>query len=459
MEPNSQTVLIVSYHFHPSNEIGARRLTALARYLVRRGFRVIVVSSFGDKDIACDSEIEPGIVAVPVARPDRTLLDAAIRLKRALTKGKKDTSRQSAGASYDDESVQSVFGKLRELYFRTLYIIDDVKRWSWRASNAAIAACRRYNAQLLVASGPPSSVLLAGVRAASKVGIPYIADLRDPWSDSLAYYHPDRRLEIGFLRLLERWVLARAVAVTSTGEDAAALLKHRNGDFADKIYVLRNGYDGEIESPLSRTAGRLSILFAGELYVGRNPFPFLSGLESLLGRREVDATRIDVTFMGKVDVYAGESLTAWVTGKRCGSVVRILPPQSAQVVADATKRATVLLNLAQRQALSVPAKTFEQLASGREILLLCEDHCETARLVAGIKGVSQVDPGDFDKLSRVLIELYRRHVTHGICTPPGEQEVLSFSRSAANERFYSILSSIMRLRSEPNARKPHDVKD
>jgi hypothetical protein len=235
------------------------------------------------------------------------------------------------------------------------------------------------------------------------------------------------------------------------------LLKRRNIDCANKIHVVRNGYDGEIEIPQSRTAGRLSILFAGELYVGRNPFPLLSGIEWLLGRSEVDATRIDVTFMGKADVYAGQSLMAWIDGKRCASVVRIVPPQSAQTVADAIKRATLLLNLAQQQPLSVPAKTFEQLASGREILLLCEDDCETARLVSGIRGVHQVDPRNFDKLTSLLLDLYTRHVVNKVSTAPSQQEVAAFSRIAANERFYAIFSSLAQLDAGGSA-APGEVK-
>jgi hypothetical protein len=44
---NLSTVLIVAEAFHPSNEIGARRATALARYLAVCGIRVVVVSAFG----------------------------------------------------------------------------------------------------------------------------------------------------------------------------------------------------------------------------------------------------------------------------------------------------------------------------------------------------------------------------------------------------------------------------
>jgi Glycosyl transferase 4-like domain len=442
---NSPTVLLLSYHFYPSNEIGARRLTALARYLAGRGIRVVVVSSFDNRAIACDSEIQPGVIAIPVPHPDRTILNALIRFKRIVLKRENNgPGRQPEGGGKAAEALPGSAEKVRDLYFRVLYFVDGSKRWAWRASNAAISASRRYDARLLVASGPPPSALLAGARAASKVGIPYVADFRDPWSDALAYSYPQRREELWLLRQLERWVISTAAAVTSTGEDVAALLKHRNADGADKIHIVRNGYDDEVTISRSGTGGRLSILFAGELYVGRNPFQLLSGIEWLLAQPEVDATCVDVTFMGKANVYAGQSLEGWLDGKRCASVVRILPPQSAQTVAEAITRATLLVNLAQQQPLSVPAKTFEQLASGREILLLCEDDCETARLVSGIRGVHQVDPKRFDKLTSLLLDLYIRQVVDKVSTAPSEQEVAQFSRAVANERFYAIFSSLVR---------------
>ena len=66
---NSSTVLIVAEAFHPSNETGARRATALARYLADRGIRVVVVSAFGGEPVERGCELYPGVIAVPVAGP------------------------------------------------------------------------------------------------------------------------------------------------------------------------------------------------------------------------------------------------------------------------------------------------------------------------------------------------------------------------------------------------------
>jgi hypothetical protein len=170
-----------------------------------------------------------------------------------------------------------------------------------------------------------------------------------------------------------------------------------------------------------------------------------TALETLLADPQIDASRITFTFMGRCATYKDQSLTDWLRGKRSEAVVKILGQVPQAAVAQAAKDATVLLNLAQQQPLSVPAKTFEHLASGREILLVCENDSETAQLVAGIPGVMQVDQADPKALEATLRDLYRRHVVQGKLTAPSEAHVLPFSRNAANESFLSVMRSVAKL--------------
>jgi hypothetical protein len=81
---NSSTVLIVAEAIHPSNEIGARRATALARYLAVCGIRVVVVSAFGGQPMERGCELYPGVIAVPVARRGRRWLALLVTLKRKV---------------------------------------------------------------------------------------------------------------------------------------------------------------------------------------------------------------------------------------------------------------------------------------------------------------------------------------------------------------------------------------
>jgi hypothetical protein len=387
-------------------------------------------------------ELLPGIRAVPVKRPGTPLINALVALKRLRAKPKWPSPQVEVAKPQATSTPGSIRARTRDLYFRALYFVDEYKKWAWRAARVADRAGHEYGAEVILASGPPHSALVAGAYTARRLGIPFVADLRDPWSDYVAWESSTRDFELRLLRRLERQVLREASAVTSTGEAVASLLVSRDPELRRNVHVIRNGYDGSVRPSAEDTHGRLVILFAGELYVGRDPFPFLEALEWLLSRSDIDPSRIQVIFMGRVDSYAGQSLARWIEDKRCAGVVKILPPQTADAVATTAAESTVLLNLAQGQHLSVPAKTYEHLASGREILLLCEDDCETARLVAGIRGVNQVDPANFDALTRTLFSLYNRHVVGGELTSPSEVDIARFSREAANREFLEVLQSV-----------------
>lgn len=445
MRPAKQlSVLIVSYHFHPSNEIGARRATALARYLVKNGIRVSVVSAFGGNPVEPGAQILPGVLAVPVPKPPRKFTDAMIYLKRRLIRRKAGVAPRPDNSSItasSPASPASFWGSLRDAYFRVVYFIDQYKAWGRHALRAALHEGRKHPPTLVFSSSPPPTVLWVGTLAAQRLGVPHIVDLRDPWSDTLETSSPARPLELSLTRKIERWIMHSAAAITSTGSNVADLLIRRQPALASKIFVVRNGYDEAVSAPPLETGGRLAILFAGELYLNRDPFPLLHALERLLSRPEIDASRISVTFMGRSTEYAGQSFAEWLSGKRCASVVTFMPPQPREVVARTALQSTVLLNLAQHQPLSVPAKTFEHLASGRENLLLCEDDSESARIVAGIPGVIQVDPRDAAALDRVLLDIYERHVNQGRLRAPEEKDIASFSRAVANERLWRIMTS------------------
>jgi hypothetical protein len=436
-------VLLISYHFHPSNEIGGKRMTAFARFLVSKGVRVIVVSSFGDATIVPGSEVITGVIAAPVKKPRKVLIDFVVSRKQRTAQ---TTPGTAVGATDRNARTTSVLLRMRSgirrIFFQVVYFVDPYKRWGWRAAREAVRVGKEFDTRFVLSSSPPFTTLLTGRWVASRLGIPHIADFRDAWTDAFSLEHPLQRVELRLLQFLESWALRPAAAITSTTSIVAKLLAARYPFVQPKLHVVRNGYDGEVPAANADTGGRLAILFAGDLYLGRNPFPFLVTLEALLARPDVDPTRISATFMGNVAHYKGQSLVSWIESKRCATVVKVLPRSPPHEVTKAVAESTLLLNLSQEQPLSVPAKTFEHFASAREILLLCENDSETASLVAGIPGVNQVDQRDVQALEKVLLDIYRRHVAQRQMTVPTRIDVLKFSREAANEQFWKVVSSL-----------------
>jgi hypothetical protein len=442
-----RSIIIVSYHFYPSNEIGARRVTALAQFLASKGIRVIVVSEFGGAAIARGAEILPGVIAIPVKQPKQWLIGHLVKLKRSVLPDngaedpnlpiKPSVARERRGI------IRSVSVRMRHAFFEFIYFVDRYKRWAWHASNAAHIAGRQFHAQVLLSSGPPMTALVSGALAARRLRIPWIADIRDPMTEyPLAGGKRRLSLESRLLLALEHWVADSAAAITCTTSGLAGWMVARYPGTASRTHTVRNGFDGAVRNAPAGTNARLNMLYAGEIYANRDPFPVLEALERLLGRPDVDSNRISLTFVGNCESYDGRSLAKWTRSKRSESIVRILPPVSSVEVQRHTENATLLLNFTQGWPVQVPAKTYEQLASGREILVLCEAESETARIVDPLEGVTRVDPRDDRELDRALYDVYRRHVNGGRLNAPQQSQVLQYSREFMNAKFLEILQSV-----------------
>ena len=107
-------------------------------------------------------------------------------------------------------------------------------------------------------------------------------------------------------------------------------------------------------------------------------------------------------------------------------------------------QATVLLNLAQDQLHQIPAKTYEHLASGREVLTICEANSDTGRLLASVEGVTCVEPNDAPRLRDVLRDLYQRHAVQGVPRVTQSEELQRFSRDSQLRHMESIVRAIVR---------------
>jgi hypothetical protein len=351
--------------------------------------------------------------------------------KRVLSAWRHD--REAGGAAAPTRRpADSVIG--------LLYTVDEHKRWSLRASIAALRAARGREVRFVLGSGPPFSTVYAAALVARRLKVPFVADFRDPLVGGGTGI--PSALSGRLQSAMERRILTQAQAVCVASPGIAADLRARHPAEADKIRVILNGFDGAPAPRIRDTGHRLDILFAGSLYGNRDPFPFLDAVESMLCGPAVDASRIRIRFIGDCAAFRGVRLASWTAGRRIARVLELLPQLPPAELAHYVEQATVVLNFAQHQPRQIPAKTFEHLASGREVLAICETDSDTGRLLAGIPGTLCIDPAAPAAMAGVLRDLYHRHAVLGLASAPSLENVLPYSRNIQNEKFRGVLDSI-----------------
>jgi len=471
------TTIIVSYFFYPSREVGAKRMTALADYLRANGEHVTVVSAFTGVETFTQDDLRwkqlRDYVLVNVPDSPSRVIAFLIRAKRYLRRLLFGTPQEYLpGSQAPSRSVEGFWVSgwllLHRLVFNILHVIDDKKSWALRAARRALRATRTGHTPVIIVSGPPPSTVLGTILAARKSAIPVIVDLRDPiW---LQHQLGARAL---IARWLERYVVRRADWIVTTSPTLRRQLQQTYPERSARISCILNGFDNDPLPKRRDTGNRLVVVYAGALYLNRNPFPFLEVLERMLARPEVDASRVEVVlnrnpfpflevlermlarpevdasrvevvFAGECQAYQGVELREWLNSRRFGRTVTILPNLDQRDLSNLYERATLLLNFAEGQPMQIPAKTFELLALGRELLILCEPDSDTAALVKGVSGVSCACSSDAAGLQVLLLDLYRRHVTEGTLRAPSQDEIAKFSRVVQNERFIALIENARR---------------
>jgi glycosyltransferase involved in cell wall biosynthesis len=365
-------ILIVSWHFPPVNTIGSLRVGKLARFLAERGhdLSVIAASHWGHPETlplgfplervvyakwanvnALPSYLWRGLRRIGGGRQPRTSIRPAAGENTAVT------ARPSGG--------RSIRRRASDFYLHLTNLPDFSIGWLPWAYGAARRLCRTWKPELVFASGPPFTAMLVSRLIGAKLGVPWVAELRDRWADDVYDDFPPWRRALG--QWLERRTLASAAALVTVTEPWAEFYRGKYGKPVSAIY---NGYDpADFSEPAPTQAPpdpHLIIGYAGGIYPGkRDPTPLFEALRTL---GEV-GDRFRVVFCGT------DPAQVLPLAERAG-VARLVEvrPSVPYTQSIAFQRQADVLLLMQwndpREQGNCPGKFFEYLGSLRPVLVL-----------------------------------------------------------------------------------------
>lgn len=328
-------LLVVSYHPPGLDLPPGRRVEALTNELRGKGIAVDVLTTsfFG---VTGDGAI---------ATPD---LRSLVARRRALPTGLAQSPRFSRG-------------RLSRL------VPPDVTALSWLPLAVLRILARRRDAayDAVLTTSPPESTHIVGAALAAR-GTVWIADLRDGWTFEppvLRSYWP--RLE----QRLEEALLGRAAALTAASEPIADDLRRRVP--RTRVLHLANVFDPSAPihpPPTPPSPDRFSLVYTGTGSAdGKDPRPFLRGLEALLERRPALAQEVEVLFAG---AFLAEELEA-MRAENLSPVVRFvgrLPHAQALGLQHAADG--FLLILSPNTVGVTTGKVFEYLAAVKPIFVI-----------------------------------------------------------------------------------------
>jgi glycosyltransferase involved in cell wall biosynthesis len=445
-------VLYLAYYFPPLGGAGVQRAVKFARYLPEFGFEPVLVTGSG---------IERGRYAP---------LDASL----------------AADASPGTEVVRTE-GALRERSpgdrLRRLAGLPSAFERGWPAAceSAALRAASSTRFDVILASMSPFETSRVAARLGARLGIPWVADLRDPWALDEMIVYPTRWHRGLELRRMRSRLASAALVVMNTPE-AAHALRRAFPELQARTLAIPNGFDAEDfkgEAP-APNPDRFRIVHTGSLHVSlglahrrrrwlrrlmggervpvdiltRSHIHLLRALERWRLRAPDEVAQLDLILAGDLSLEDREAAL------RCAVADRVqMPGYLTHAESVALIRGADLLFLPMHalprgeRARIVPGKTYEYLAAGRPILGAVPEG--DARDLVRASGIGDVcEPGDVEAMERLLRARFRAR-REGRAPGPVPAELLGrFERRALTARLAHALRSVIAREREPEGGLP-----
>ena len=355
--------------------MGALRVGKFAKYLVSEGHDIRIVCA-KDQPYAMDHPVEVPTEIIHYSRGrDVNWLPAMVQKIRVWIKGRSagsgaGASGQEAGSSPAADvpsSADASPGLLRrvlQFYQHITNIPDSAIGWLLPALRSARAVTRDWQPDVVFASAPPFTTLIAGRVIARRTGAPLVIEYRDRWLED-PYGDEMPRFRRSLERRIEEWCARQARAIVTVSEPWAKDYRARWGKPVEVCY---NGFDpadsaafGNIQ-PLDND--KLTILYTGIIYPERrDPTPLLRALALLGDDRLEFSVRVYGSNVDQLKKVVAE------TGQQ--DIVSLLPGVPFTEALRLQHQADMLLLLQWNDPLeagNVPGKLFEYLAARRPVL-------------------------------------------------------------------------------------------
>jgi glycosyltransferase involved in cell wall biosynthesis len=427
----SHRLLLISYVFPPAQASGSLRWQKLSHFVAERGCALDVVtldpSCLDSPDLERLADLAPGtrVYGVPApSLPIGELVRAAWGLYRGLRArlrrvrmGSAASESASGGSvaearpgSFARKEVRWSLGSPRG--FIRAYSVWFESAFSDRWARAAAALAERLIEPgvhtAIITSGPPHTAYEAGRRLSRATGLPFVMDMRDPWS--LA----ERLLEYVatplWLRLAargERRAVSQAALVVTNTEPFRVAMCRVYPEAAHRVITVMNGSD-EGPLPPSRQDERFLIAYAGAIYLDRDPRLVFRAVARLIAEFELTPQAIGLELIGHVDRYGAVPVSDIAREEGLSEFVRIQPPRPHRAALEFLARATVLVSLPQDNDLAIPAKIFEYVRFDAWVLVMATPESATGLLLRD-SGADVVAPDDLEEIVRTLRMRFLQH--------------------------------------------------
>ena len=448
----ARRLLVLTYRFPPQGRVGAHRTTKFVRYLGRSGWHPIVHTVRNPYCLHWDHTLSAQIPHdVEVFRTPTFEVEALEDSLRTL-RDSFGVKRKATGG--DAKSVPSTtrpaFGaRVRDYVWRYWLSPDPQIVWIPGALLRSHWIARRQQVSAMYSSSPPHSVQILSLLLHRRLGIPWIVDMRDPWTEGLhrRYWYERNAPRQEREERWERAICEEADRVVVATPGAQRVLQEKYPRTAHKVTCITNGFDPDDFGGIDPAAqalepGHLHVTLTGTVESAFDLLPLLNAVASLVTRRPEIRNALRVNFIGTRTRPAYDSFLA---SRELGDVVRFRPavphPQALQILSESTVALIAAAERHEAGGIKISAKLFEYLYLRLPVLALIREGVTTEILARANLGfhASPDDPHAIESRLELLFDQYQRG---RIEIEPDESYISTFDRRRQAARLAGLLDEV-----------------
>ena len=419
---------MVSYYFPPSGGPGVQRVLKFVRYLPDFGWQPTVLTvdpsfaSYPAQDASLMNDVPSTIEVIRTRSWDPYQLYAWMQGK---------PKEAVVGVGFVRDESKSPLQAMARWLRGNVFLPDARRGWVRYAAKAALCALRRQPFDAILTSGPPHSTHLIAQRVRRRVSVPWVADMRDPWSDFLYSEETNPSFIAKAIQArMERSVLSSADVVISVSDYVGKLLGRRGQ--IKRYETIFNGFD-PMDIPAVASAaspdGPFVIAYVGTFNMARHAQGLVKALAQL-------SPAVELHFVGHVHQRVLQEYNA------AGCTIVNKPYVPHQKAVEYMQRADMLLVSVDQGPHNqgiVTGKALEYIAIGKPVLAVGPVDGDLARILAETEAGRMLDYDDADGIAAYV----RHHVSRrGQPTVVNKEKLQSYNRRELTRRLGLVLDSL-----------------
>jgi glycosyltransferase involved in cell wall biosynthesis len=358
-------VLVISYTFPPSAEVGGQRLSRLCQHLPGNGVDPIVLTL--DERFSSNRDF-----TLPMPEGVRIVRTRKVRhpleMVAAWRKRNGENSMKQSTAPADKKNRW-----LRRHILALLKIPDRHWGWYWPALHKARLLLREEKIDAVLSSGPPWTGHMIARRIHLEFGIPWLADFRDPWASFVNHEEPAWWIRMAH-RMEQNCIHDAKRVICNTDRLRNALANTYPREENTKFYTLTNGYERSRKQKLGPTVeGRKLFLHMGSIYGRRRIDGFCQAISQLVTARMLNPREFKVLFQGDISPSFIEQVGVLAPELLNNGCLEFNPRVDWEEAQRTLWQADLLLLFQGDHHLQVPAKVYEYLPTGIPIFAVTEE--------------------------------------------------------------------------------------